>query len=97
MFAIEKNKFAVYVLHQRNSQEWGERVTIVSTDMRKWNSDKKADIIVSELLGSFGDNELSPECLFGANDLLKVKCNYRSHGVLINRGSYHREPYEHRF
>ena len=26
-------------------------------------SQKKADLFVSELLGSFGDNELSPECL----------------------------------
>jgi protein arginine N-methyltransferase 5 len=25
----------------------------------------KTDIVVSELLGSFGDNELSPECLDG--------------------------------
>lgn len=33
--------------------------------------DEKADIIVSELLGSFGDNELSPECLDGAEKLLK--------------------------
>lgn len=33
--------------------------------------DEKADIIVSELLGSFGDNELSPECLDGVQSLLK--------------------------
>lgn len=30
-----------------------------------------ADILVSELLGSFGDNELSPECLDGAMRFLK--------------------------
>ena len=30
----------------------------------------KVDIIVSELLGSFGDNELSPECLDGVQHLL---------------------------
>jgi len=30
-----------------------------------------ADVIVSELLGSFGDNELSPECLYGAQHILK--------------------------
>ena len=34
-----------------------------------------ADIIVSELLGSFGDNELSPECLDGiSNDIMKKDC-----------------------
>lgn len=31
----------------------------------------QADILVSELLGSWGDNELSPECLDGAQHLLK--------------------------
>lgn len=30
-----------------------------------------ADLIVSELLGSFGDNELSPECLDGIQRFLK--------------------------
>lgn len=29
------------------------------------------DILISELLGSFGDNELSPECLDGAQKWLK--------------------------
>ena len=29
------------------------------------NNLHKADILVSELLGSFGDNEMSPECLDG--------------------------------
>ena len=33
----------------------------------------QADILVSELLGSFGDNELSPECLDGAQTFLKSK------------------------
>jgi type II protein arginine methyltransferase len=31
----------------------------------------QADILVSELLGSWGDNELSPECLDGAQSFLK--------------------------
>ena len=50
---------------------WGDRVTIVAADMRYWEAPKKADILVSELLGSFGDNELSPECLDGAQRLLR--------------------------
>ena len=41
--------------------------------MREWNPPEKADILVSELLGSFGDNELSPECLDGAQKFLKGK------------------------
>ena len=52
---------------------WGEQVTVVSTDMRFWDAPEKADILVSELLGSFGDNELSPECLDGAQKFLKGK------------------------
>ena len=39
--------------------------------MRDWDAPEKADILVSELLGSFGDNELSPECLDGAQKFLK--------------------------
>lgn len=50
---------------------WGDRVTIVFADMRTWKAPEQADILVSELLGSFGDNELSPECLDGAQKFLK--------------------------
>lgn len=50
---------------------WGDQVTVVSSDMRDWNAPENADILVSELLGSFGDNELSPECLDGAQKFLK--------------------------
>lgn len=46
-------------------------MTIVAADMRYWQAPKKADILVSELLGSFGDNELSPECLDGAQRFLR--------------------------
>ena len=46
-------------------------MTIIDSDMRTWNAPEKADILVSELLGSFGDNELSPECLDGAQRFLK--------------------------
>lgn len=50
---------------------WGDLVEVVSCDMRLWVAPEKADILVSELLGSFGDNELSPECLDGAQRFLK--------------------------
>jgi type II protein arginine methyltransferase len=38
----------------------------------------KIDILISELLGSFGDNELSPECLDGVQNLLNPV-----HGISI--------------
>ncbi|KAK4486257.1 hypothetical protein RD792_008927 [Penstemon davidsonii] len=72
IYAVEKNPNAVVTLHSLVKLEgWEEIVTIVSSDMRNWEAPEKADILVSELLGSFGDNELSPECLDGALRFLK--------------------------
>ncbi|KAI4337395.1 hypothetical protein L6164_015819 [Bauhinia variegata] len=72
VFAVEKNPNAVVTLHSLVKLEgWEDTVTIVSSDMRYWTAPEKADILVSELLGSFGDNELSPECLDGAQRFLK--------------------------
>lgn len=70
MFAIEKNPNAVVTLEARNLAQWGGAVTVVSTDMRDFKTEIRADIMVSELLGSFADNELSPECLDGAQAFL---------------------------
>jgi protein arginine N-methyltransferase 5 len=39
--------------------------------MRDWDAPEIAVILVSEMLGSFGYNELSPECLDGAQKFLK--------------------------
>uniref|UniRef100_A0A8C7Y9Q0 Protein arginine N-methyltransferase 5 n=1 Tax=Oryzias sinensis TaxID=183150 RepID=A0A8C7Y9Q0_9TELE len=83
VYAVEKNPNAVITLENWRFEEWGDRVTVVSSDMREWEAPEKADIIVSELLGSFGDNELSPECLDGAQHFLKddgvsIPCSYTS-------------------
>jgi predicted RNA methylase len=58
-------------LQERQALEWGGSVEIIFGDMRTLDVPEPADIIVSELLGSFGDNELSPECLDGAMRFLK--------------------------
>nr|CAG4651639.1 EOG090X028A [Triops cancriformis] len=71
VYAVEKNPNAVVTLLAQQEEVWGDQVTVVSCDMREWNPPEKADILVSELLGSFGDNELSPECLDGAQKFLK--------------------------
>ncbi|CAN1246562.1 Protein arginine N-methyltransferase 1.5 [Linum grandiflorum] len=72
VYAVEKNPNAVVTLHSLVKLEgWEDVVTIISCDMRFWEAPEKADILVSELLGSFGDNELSPECLDGAQRFLK--------------------------
>ncbi|KAH9303190.1 hypothetical protein KI387_014773, partial [Taxus chinensis] len=72
VYAVEKNPNAVVTLNSLIKLEgWEDVVTVVSGDMRQWAAPEKADILVSELLGSFGDNELSPECLDGAQRFLK--------------------------
>ncbi|KAL4219133.1 Protein arginine N-methyltransferase 5 [Mactra antiquata] len=84
VYAVEKNPNAVVTLENLRDEMWGDHVEVVSCDMRQWNAPEKADILVSELLGSFGDNELSPECLDGAqrflnDDGISIPCEYTSY------------------
>ncbi|KAI8350689.1 PRMT5 arginine-N-methyltransferase-domain-containing protein [Mortierella sp. GBAus27b] len=71
LYAVEKNPNAFVTIQNMKAALWGDRVNIVFSDMRTWKAPEQADILVSELLGSFGDNELSPECLDGAQKVLK--------------------------
>ena len=77
VFALEKNPSAVVYLQSmaKSNPLWQGVVTVVNTDVRKLTRDHLGgnafDIVVSELLGSFGDNELSPECL---DPLLASEC-----------------------
>eukprot|EP00210_Caulerpa_lentillifera_P008346 g7960.t1 len=89
IYAIDKNPYALLNLEVKAQEaNWGETVVTVCEDMRNWVAPEQADIIISELLGSFGDNELSPECLDGAQRLLKstgisIPTSYRSYCVPI--------------
>ncbi|KAK4336729.1 hypothetical protein RND71_043630 [Anisodus tanguticus] len=69
LFAIEKNGNAIPTLNYLKNTLWigynNVNVEIICEDMRNLKMNEKADIVVSELLGSLGDNELSPECLDG--------------------------------
>ncbi|KAH8880096.1 Skb1 methyltransferase [Thozetella sp. PMI_491] len=87
LWALEKNQNAFVYLLRQNEREWGGKVTLVKTDMRGWEGPRpkgspdtitKVDILVTELLGSFGDNELSPECLDGIQRHLA-----QPHGISI--------------
>ncbi|CAH1778835.1 unnamed protein product, partial [Owenia fusiformis] len=83
LYAVEKNPNAIITLMNLKEDVWGDLVTVVSSDMRVWKAPEQADILVSELLGSFSDNELSPECLDGAQVFLKddgisIPCDYTS-------------------
>ncbi|KAJ3095302.1 Protein arginine N-methyltransferase 5 [Phlyctochytrium planicorne] len=71
VYAVEKNPNAIVILKQKKEAYWKTRVNVYHADMRYWKAPEKCDILVSELLGSFGDNELSPECLDGAQVFLK--------------------------
>lgn len=71
LWAVEKNPNAIHALrHRQRTDEAWKSVEIVAQDMRTWDAPRKADCIISELLGSFGDNELSPECLDGAQRVM---------------------------
>ena len=69
LYAVEKNPSAIVYLESmaRHEPSWKGVVQVVKADMRTLTKaalgGQQADIVVSELLGSFGDNELSPECL----------------------------------
>ncbi|TDG43025.1 hypothetical protein AWZ03_010547 [Drosophila navojoa] len=72
VYIIEKNPNAIRTLSNVVKTLWSKKdVHIFSKDMRDFSPPELADVLVSELLGSFGDNELSPECLDGALKLLK--------------------------
>ncbi|KAH8162328.1 hypothetical protein CIB48_g5924 [Xylaria polymorpha] len=89
VWAVEKNPNAYVYLLRQNATVWGGAVTVVKTDMRAWKGPLvsapneppvygKVDILISELLGSFADNELSPECLDGIQHVLAP-----DHGISI--------------
>lgn len=85
-WAVEKNPNAYVLLQRRTATDllWKGQVNVVKSDMRHWQGPadstgiNKVDILVSELLGSFGDNELSPECLDGVQHVL-----HPDHGINI--------------
>lgn len=84
IIVVEKNQNAIVTLSAMIELLWRDKnIQLFSRDMRTMELREKADIIVSELLGSFGDNELSPECLDGAQKHLKpdgisIPCDSRT-------------------
>ncbi|KAF2842358.1 arginine N-methyltransferas-like protein [Patellaria atrata CBS 101060] len=85
VYAVEKNPNAYVLLQRHNHEDWNMAVTVIKSDMRFWKgplqpdgSHGRVDILVSELLGSFADNELSPECLDGVQHVLNPL-----HGISI--------------
>lgn len=86
ILCVEKNKnaFNTLLLLQRKEPETFKNVTFFNCDMRAYKPQTKVDIVVSELLGSFSDNELSPECLMNiqnylSDDSIMIPQNYISY------------------
>lgn len=70
IYALDKNPSSIRSLRYKQKYKWTDKAdqfetVVVESDMREWNPNLKADIIATELLGSFSDNELSPECIDG--------------------------------
>lgn len=105
IFALEKNPSAVIYLESlaRHDPSWKGMVSIVHGDMRSLNpmslqGGMMVDMVVSELLGSFGDNELSPECLddFYSTGLVKdtticIPSNYTAYLAPVSSFRLHAE------
>lgn len=104
LWAVEKNPNAFVLLQRYNLMHWNGQVTVVKSDMRAWKGPTQADgshshvdILVSELLGSFGDNELSPECLDGVQHVLNpvhgisIPSSYTAHITPIATPRIHAE------
>ncbi|ODV81454.1 PRMT5-domain-containing protein, partial [Suhomyces tanzawaensis NRRL Y-17324] len=60
---VEKNPHCMTILEQKNRTVWSNSAQIVLGDIRNYQTDFKPHLVISELLGSFGDNELCPEIL----------------------------------
>lgn len=60
--AVEKNPKCLEILKHKNGTMWDHKVNIYYQDARSYTQ-KSYDMIVSELIGSFGCNELAPEIL----------------------------------
>jgi protein arginine N-methyltransferase 5 len=91
VIALDKNPNAIVTLRNMIIDEnLQDRVTLISGDMRHINAEAlKGDILMSELLGSFGDNELSPECLNPTEKYLKpggiyLPWSYTNHVVPLS-------------
>lgn len=67
--AIERNPNVMILLNQKNAMYWNSEVNIINADSRDYihlnykAENPKFSMVISELIGSFGCNELMPECI----------------------------------
>ncbi|EGG06465.1 uncharacterized protein MELLADRAFT_116545 [Melampsora larici-populina 98AG31] len=94
IIAVEKNPNSYITLQSRKAHEWGDEVELWYGDMREFKPNEPIDILVSELLGSFGDNEVSPECLDGvirwlADDGISIPASYSAFVAPMSSSKLH--------
>ena len=64
VYCLDKNPYPLQTVKRRIAQKkWHKFVEVIQADIKTYQLPSHPDIIVSELLGGFGDNELSPECV----------------------------------
>jgi hypothetical protein len=91
IICVEKNRNAfnsLLFLKIKEPEIFGT-VDFLFQDMRDFKPKNTIDIVVSELLGSFGDNELSPECLLNiqnylSEDSIMIPYSYTSYLRPVN-------------
>ncbi|GFE55326.1 skb1 methyltransferase family protein [Babesia ovis] len=89
IYALEKNPATVFTLKHKiatNAINGWNKVKIIFQDMRTLKPSEPADLVLSELLGSFGDNELAPECLDGVQNAFHSY--YPGHNVTFMPNSF---------
>lgn len=75
--AVEKNPLCTNLLKNRG---WANSsVTVVKSDIRKYQSKVKFDLAISELLGSFACNELSPDILAYVDAEVMIPSSYTNY------------------
>lgn len=115
LYALDKNPSSVVSLYYKQKNKWKHpedyyTTVVVESDMRTWYpEDVKADIIATELLGSFSDNELSPECIDGVwrlatketqsipkeySSYIAPICSYKLYQELYRKKTYWPHPFD---
>lgn len=78
--SVEKNSNCYAILEERNRTEWNGSISLIKDDVRTL---KHIDynLVISELLGSFGCNELCPEVLqnFTNKNTLMIPQSYENY------------------
>lgn len=85
IIAIEKNNKIFQMLQSQNLNKWFNSIKLINQDVRKMNSNffTQFNLVISELLGSFACNELSPDILKNFENCIMIPSNYENFVIPI--------------